>query len=110
MKKFFVLILCIFYLFGIAGCFVNEKEESLYDRRPMIMVNDKIYMDTGNEIPVEIDASAILGTITSSVKNTEIPTQNGESNFGNVGAQYAFYREGLVVLLQNEWIFFEEDK
>jgi hypothetical protein len=109
LKKFFALILGTFYLLGIVGCFQNEKEEGLSDRRPMIMVNDKIYMDTGKEIAVEIDASAVLGLITSSVKSTEIPTQNGESNFGNEGAQYAFFDDGLIVLIQNEWLFFEID-
>jgi hypothetical protein len=96
-------------LLGVVGCFQNEKEEGLSDRRPMIMVNDKIYMDTGKEIAVEIDASAVLGLITSSVKSTEIPAQNGESNFGNEGAQYAFFDDGLIVLIQNEWLFFEID-
>ncbi|MFN7249731.1 MAG: hypothetical protein ACK4M9_02980 [Anaerobacillus sp.] len=109
MKKFFALILCIFYLLSTVGCFQYGKEEGLSDRRPMIMVNDKIYMDTGEEISVEIDVSAILGVITSSVKSTEIPTQHGESNFGNEGAQYAFFDDGLVVLLNNEWVFFEVD-
>ncbi len=74
----------------------------------MVMVNERIYMDTGKEITVEIDESAITGTITSSVKSTEIPVQNGESNFGNEGAQYALYDDSLVVLLQNKWIFFVE--
>ncbi|MDE5415256.1 hypothetical protein [Alkalihalobacterium chitinilyticum] len=109
MKKFFALILCTFYLLGIFGCSHNEKEESLSDRRPMIMVNERIYMDTGKEIPLEIGDHAISGVITSSVKSTEKPAQNGESNFGYEGAQYALYDEGLVVLIQEKWIFFKED-
>ena len=72
------------------------------------MVEDGIYMDTGKQIAVEIDDSAILGSITSSVDAKEMPTQNGESNFGSEGAPYAFYDDGLVVMLQNEWFFFEK--
>ena len=108
MKKFLALILCTFGFLGIVGCALNGTEEGLSDRRPMIMVNDKIYMDTGKEILVGIDDTKVLGTITSSVKSTEMSAQNGESNFGCEGVQYVFYDEGIVVLLQDKWVFFEE--
>lgn len=99
---------------GEVKAFLEQKfgsitEEGLSARRPMIMVNNKIYMDTGREILVEINDNKALGAITSSVKSTEIPAHNGESNFGKEGAQYAFYNESLVVLLENKWILFEEE-
>jgi hypothetical protein len=109
MKKVLCTILfaCCFLI--IAGCSQDGAGE-ISDRRPMIMVEDGIYMDTGKQIAIEIDDSAILGSITSSIDAREIPTQNGESNFGSEGAPYAFYDDGLVVMLQNEWFFFEKEK
>ncbi len=80
-----------------------------WDRRPMIMVEGQIYMDTGKQIETEIDPSAILGEITSSVGSTEKPAQNGESNFGCEGASYAHYRGSLVVFLDNKWMYFEKE-
>jgi hypothetical protein len=95
----------------IVGFAVNRADETSekWDRRPMIMVDGQIYMDTGKQMAIEIDDSAILGTITSSVDGTEKPAKNGESNFGCEGAQYAFYDGGLVVMLQNEWVFFARE-
>jgi len=109
MKKIVCVVLCACCFLVIAGCLQDETAEK-WDRRPMIMVEGEIYMDTGKQMTAEMDDSAFLGTITSSVDGTEMPTQNGESNFGCEGAQYAFYEDGLVVMLQDKWVFFEKDK
>ncbi len=74
------------------------------------MVEGDIYLDTGKQMPVEMEDAAILGTITSSVEGSETPKQNGQSNFGCEGAPYAFLDDGLAVLLENEWVFFEKEK
>jgi|GEM_PF-6379604 len=42
-------------------------------------------MDIGREISVYADDIMIFGTIESSAKITEVPTQNGESNFEFMG-------------------------
>ena len=93
----------------LIGCSPTEPAEK-WDRRPMVMVDGVIFLDTGKELAVEIAESAILGTITSSVDGSEMPTQNGESNFGSEGAPYAYLDDGLVVLLNNEWVFFEKEQ
>lgn len=75
----------------------------------MLMVEGEIYLDTGKQMPVEIVESAILGVISSSVDGSEKPEQDGESNFGCEGAPYAYLDDGLAVLLDNEWVFFEKE-
>lgn len=80
------------------------------DRRPMILVEDTLYLDANKVMSVEIDPSAIIGEITSSVDQSEQPTENGQSNFGYVGASYAYFEDGLAVLLNNEWCFFEKSQ
>lgn len=105
-KQIVSLLLAACCFTGITGCAKTDEPE-LSDRRPMLMVEDAIYMDTGQEVPANSDEIEILGTITSSVSATEIPTKNSESNFGNEGAEYAYYDDGLIVGLNDKWILFE---
>lgn len=90
--------------------FAGSNENTKWDMKPMIMVNDTIYTDTGQVIEEEIDESSIVGKITSAVDGTKKPTKNGESNFGCEGAPYTFYKDGIVVKLDNNWIYFEKEK
>jgi hypothetical protein len=39
--------------------------------------------------------------------SAEIPTENGQSNFGCAGAKYAYFEDGLAVLLNHEWVYFD---
>ena len=111
MKKILCSVLALFLIIIISACGNKEvKEKMLYDRIPMIMVEGNLYLDTGNKMPVEIDDSAIIGTITSEVDGSETPTQNGQSNFGCVGAEYAYCDDGIVVMINNEWQFFRLEK
>ncbi|MBR6951656.1 MAG: hypothetical protein IKH56_08015 [Oscillospiraceae bacterium] len=83
--------------------------DTLYDLRPMILVDGVIFMDTGKALAVEVDPSAVLGEITSSVAGDKRPTEDGQSNFECVGSQYAYFEDGLVVLIHNEWWLFERE-
>ncbi len=87
----------------------SEVSQSLSDRRPMIMVNNKLYLDTGKHVSVEINNNAIIGEISSSVDQSKKPNEEGQSNFGSIGSKYAYYDDGLVVLLKNKWILFEKE-
>jgi beta-lactamase regulating signal transducer with metallopeptidase domain len=102
------VILAAVLIVGFAMDRVSEVIEK-WDRRPMIMVEGQIYMDTGKQIEAKIDASTVIGAITSSIDGTQKPTQNGESNFGCEGARYAFYNDGLAVLLEDKWMYFEKE-
>ncbi|MEG3029891.1 MAG: hypothetical protein RR827_05785 [Oscillospiraceae bacterium] len=82
-------------------------------RRPMVMVDGCLYLDTNKEISVKIEDNDVVGKILSSVDSSKIPTENGQCNFvSGVGAKYAFYNDGLALFLTEEgdkWIFYEKD-
>lgn len=108
MKKILLTILIVSVL-ALAGC-GEATGSGKPDLRPMLMVEDEIYLDTGEEMPVEIDPSAIIGKITSSVEQGEMPTENGQSNFGCIDSEYAYYDDGLAVMINNEWYRFEKEE
>lgn len=110
MKKILSSVLILFLSIAITAYGNKEVEEKmLWDRIPMVMVEEHLYLDTGEKMLVEIDDSSIIDTITSEVDGSEIPTQNGQSNFGCVGAEYAYCDEGIVVMINNEWQFFRKE-
>ena len=75
---------------------------------PALMIDDVLYYYTGDEAPVEIDEDLIMGTITSTVSLTEMPTENGQSNMTPLlGCSYAPYEENFVVLMEENWLIFE---
>ena len=102
-------LLAIFLLLGLATSCSNDNAQTLTAKRPMIMVEGVVFMDTGKKISIEIEDDLILGTITSSVDVSKTPTQNGESNFGFKGSQYAYYENDLVVSIDNQWVLFENE-
>ena len=106
-----LIVVSIVIVIFIIGLITNPKsdEATTWDRRPMIMVNGELYLDTGKEVPVEIDESAIIGEISSSVDQSEKPTEEGQTNFGNIGAKYAHFEDNIVVLINNEWVLFEKE-
>ena len=89
----------------------TEKEDEQWDLIPMVMVDGKLYLDTGMESSVEARCGVMDGEITSSVDGTQKPTQDGESNFGTgFGYQYG-PQEGTIEVFMNEkwWVFATEE-
>ena len=89
----------------------KEEEQEQWDLIPMVMVDGKLYLDTGMESSVEVRCGVMDGEITSSVDGTKKPTQDGESNFGTgYGYQYG-PQEGTIEIFMNEkwWVFATED-
>ncbi len=72
---------------------------------PMVMVDGVVYVYTGEESPnTEKKAE---GKITSQVPQSQEPTENGQSNFGE-GFGYRHGEEGAVeVNIQDTWMIFE---
>lgn len=109
MKKFNLLILiCIIFL--ITGCSNIQTEPPDESYAGLIMVNGVIYEYIGYEVPNEIDKSAILGKITSTVEGIKEPTENGQANFEIKGAKYAQYEDDIVVSLGNKWMLFKNQE
>lgn len=61
----------------------------------------------GKAIPAEVDESAIVGEIGSVVPLSQLPTKDGEANFGEIGDPYAITSDGLLVIMNHEWVIFE---
>ena len=83
-----------------------EQEEVI----KMVMVDNKIYYNTGEESTIEGRCGLMDGKITSHVRQDEIPTVNNQSNFSG---DYEYQRSGINtidVLIDNKWIVFEERK
>jgi len=72
-----------------------------------VMVNDKLYYDTGKESTVVGRCGNMDGQITSTVDGTEIPTENNQSNFGTgFGYQYGSEENTIEIFMNEKWIVF----
>ena len=109
MKKYSSIILSILCILILAGC--SKKEQIVPDTPnamvPSIIYQGSLYRTTGKQIPAEVDESAIVGEISSVVPLNQLPTKEGEANFGEIGDQYAITSDGLLVKMNNEWTLFE---
>ena len=104
MKKLAAILLCLLLLTACGGAKPN-------DYIPMIMVDGEHYLDSGRgPVPGEVAPEAILGQITSAVEQSQKPTQDGQSNFGCVGSDYARVKEGIAVSIDNEWHIFVKEQ
>lgn len=108
MKRLFVILLCL-TLF--CGCRKETDGQTPNTNPPTVMVEGVLYTSTGKQLPAEVDENAILGVIESVVHGSEFPTEDGQANFPCEGAEYARIsdgtHEGIVVLINNEWTYFE---
>ena len=109
MKKYRTIILSIMCILSLVGC---GKKEQVVPDTPNAMVasiiyEGSLYRTTGKEIPAEVDESAIVGEISCVVPLTQLPTKDGEANFGEIGDPYAITSDGLLVKMNHEWVIFE---
>lgn len=74
---------------------------------PSIMYEGILYRTTGKAIPAEVDVSAIVGEIGSVVPLSQLPTKDGEANFGEIGDPYVITSDELLVMMNHEWVVFE---
>lgn len=84
------------------------SEEAKWDKIPMVMVDGKLYYDTGKE-HIETDRSEVMdGEIASTVDRSEVPTENNQSNFGT-GFQYQYGKDNTIeIVINGKWIVFEQ--
>ena len=83
---------------------INVSNEAECNVR-MVMVNDKLYYDTGIESTVG-RCGVMDGQITSTVAETEIPTKNNQSNFG-IDYGYQFGIDDVEILIDGKWMIFK---
>lgn len=109
MQRFLIILLAIFIMVTAAVQIDRPK----YQRANMVYVEDRLYVSSEQAMPAEVAPEAILGQITQEIDPHLTPDQNGQANFDCVGADYALVKnglggkDGLAVLLDHEWVFFE---
>ncbi len=85
----------------------QENAHAMWDRIPMVRVNNKLYYDTGRESTLSGRCGIMDGDITSTVDGTEIPMEDNQSNFGS-GFGYQYGADDTIEIYMNEkWIVFE---
>lgn len=93
---------------------VKDSDENIqWDLIPMIIVDDKLYLYSGEEKYYD-EITDFDGEIDSEVNQTLKPTKNNQSNFGT-GFKYKFLEDGKTINLyinDNKLIIFktEEDR
>lgn len=87
---------------------VQDTEEKLeWDKMPMVMVDGKLYYDTGEESSIDGRCGVMDGEITSTVDSSEIPAKDNQSNFG-AGFEYQYGANDTIEIFMNgKWIVFE---
>lgn len=86
---------------------IEKNSKIVYDKIPMVMVNGKLYYDTGSESTLNGRCGTMDGEIRSSVKPSQVPTEDNQSNFG-AGYGYQYSTDNTIeVYINNKWIVFE---
>ena len=109
MRKWITFILILVCVLTLMACGGNQKvaPETPNAMVPSIMYEGSLYRTTGKAIPAEVDESAIVGEISSVVPLSQLPTKDGEANFGQISDPYAITSDGLLVIMNHEWVIFE---
>ena len=86
----------------------GQEETQEWDKIPMVMVDGKLYYDTGKESTISGRCGVMDGEITSTVDGSEIPTKDNQSIFGT-GFEYQYGADNTIEIFMNEkWIVFEQ--
>ena len=119
MKKLVFFLITIFALTACSNNKINNEanmnsnENVKWDLIPMIVINDKLYLYSG-EKKVYDEPTDFDGEIGSEVESTSKHTKNNQSNF-DTGFKYKILDEGKTINLyidDNKMIIFktEEDR
>lgn len=74
----------------------------------MVMVDGRLYYDTGRASTMTARCGTMDGTIASTVEPGETPTQDGQSNFGSgFGWQYGMEENTIEIYEPDTWTVFE---
>ena len=77
------------------------EETHEWDKIPMVMVDGKLYYDTGKESTISGRCGVMDGEITSTVDGSEIPTKDNQSNFGT-GFEYQYGADNTIEIFMKE--------
>ncbi len=85
----------------------DPEEVTIGDKILMVMVNGKLYYDTGKESTLDVRCGMADGEIISTVDGSESPAEDDQSNFGT-GFEYQYGTDDTIEIFMNDkWIVFE---
>lgn len=85
----------------------QSSQQETWDLIPMVMINGRLYMDTGRESTMEGRCGMMDGEITSEVDGSKKPTEDNQSNFGTgYGYQYGAIEGTVEIYMNGKWWIF----
>lgn len=85
-----------------------QGEPEPADLPPLVMVDGQLYQDTGRESTLTGRCGVLDGEISSAVSSQEVPSENGQSNFGTgFGYQIGPEPGTIEVYCNGKWMVFE---
>ena len=128
-KVYYVLLIILIIIFiSIIAFLLLNKEENItmtralrFKKLPakvnptrddvrMVMIEGKLYYDTGSDSDITARCGVMDGQITSTVQSGEIPSENNQSNFGT---EYGFQfvdENNVDVLINGHWVRFKVEE
>lgn len=127
-KVYYVLLIILIIIFiSIIAFLLLNKEENITMTEPlvqettakvnptrddvrMVMIEGKLYYDTGSDSDITARCGVMDGQITSTVQSGEIPSENNQSNFGT---EYGFQfvdENNVDVLINGHWVRFKVEE
>ncbi len=113
MRRILPLIITLFgFVLIFAACQKNGDDIAENTCPYALMHDDVLYYYTGEAIyeKIKITKDAILGRVTSVIPETAMPTIDGQANIDILDAPYMHYLsagDGIIVLIDGEWVIFE---
>ena len=82
----------------------QKEADAMYDRIPMIRVNDKSYYDTGRKSTIRAHCGNMNEETTSIVDGTELPAKDNPSNFES-GFCYQYSSDDTIeIYMKDMWL------
>lgn len=86
---------------------IENKDMKQHNNQRIIMVDGKLYYDTGKTSTIEYRCGTMDGKITSNIDVNQIPYLNHQANFeGDYGYQFGL-ENTIEVMIDGKWIVFE---
>ena len=95
-------VIIIAICFALGSIWFNQRTPVA----DMLRVDNMLYIRTGVIIDTDVSETDIIGKITSSVSHDKKPIENGQSNFGEIGAEYAYYGNDIILNINDKWNLF----
>lgn len=100
-KKLYSICAVLLIAFTLSGCSRKQEEAN---GRMLIMAYDKLYEGNLSEDNATCmgDSGCVGGIIVSTVWENEVPTSNGQTNFGELGSYYTKGDDEMIEVFISE--------